>query len=1262
MDRCQHCQEQLLDFLYDLLDEPDQIALEAHLVGCAACQAALTRARRQQDILASVARLECDSLHFEIPTDEPVPEPAAPLEEPAVLPLPHRPARAPRRFWQPWVAAAATLLVIAGAGLYFHLDQAAARERVAQDQQRWQDTTAELAQVFQREQEVQQHRTNEIQDLDARERVDELRVQVTGPRVLAGKGTAPFRVDATDLAGRNVTAQVEARLQRRDGEAKEKESLALERDKAAGAFRVPDDARLDPAGDYQVVVYAERKGGVSVSVPVPVEAAARQFVTYLTTDRPLYQTGTDVVNFRSLTLDRRSLRPVADELLLQYHLGLPGGQEVLLTQGVDRLREAGGDGKVLRGPDNQPLRGIGAGSFPLEPTLPAGEYSLIVRELRGRIPETRTRFLVQKAGAARLESGWQWHRSEYSAGQEVLASAKLIRAGGEPVRGKLVTLTLVSEGRALTDAQMVMTDGEGRLQVQSRLPASWTGPATLVLSLQDGLSRDEIRAPLPVRLPGAVVDLYPEGGDLVAGLESRVYFQAKDRRGRPVALRGELFENDRPTGIFVQTVTVPELGANSGLGSFRFTPKVGARYAVHVDAPTETPRVPLPPVQSEGVVLTVAEPVCEAGQPLKIGVRSTSSRTLQATLTCRGQVLEVVRLGPGQNEATFTTRGARGVCRVTVHEEVTLLGHDRPALPLATALAGSIDGPLAAATTLLSGAWQKSELVPRAERLVFCRPVERLEIDLRVNRETYKPGEKARLEFAALDEHKSGVPAIAQIAIVDRNALVGAEEKTLRSLPAHAWLAGELHSPDLLERADALLLPVSASRQALDLVLATQGWRRFQPAVEEEADEERLVTVQGRHVPDYPGLARERDRVESLSGEQLGALGTRANQLSARLDEMKADGAASAALARLAWYQEHAPNLRRGLLLALAALLIVFLMVVLGQVLLAELRRTPCWLALSGGCAGLLIVALSVAQPVPLTVAFGEQPERVFAKVQEKLPAENQQQVNQGQDKGRDKQHLEHKQDGNGLWMERGFLDDLAKQNQWGHTGKESKMAAADGLLGGQGGEKRMYSDDVNRALGKSKAGPPRTTSGAFGARGGAGVATDEVNEAGKKDNLDRSPLVTKEGPPMNLALPGHPGAQAGMAQSQPDKKGESAAEQLRKELEAEGKLEKGTQAKNSNFKHLDPADQERVLREQFLRVRVAGNAAKKKQADMDSFDCTPTVFWHPVLVLPGGGTAIEFQLGANPTRYRIDVQAHSLDGRVGNVRKDLETTGSGSK
>src|SRR3954464_10635984 len=104
---CDACQAQMLESLYDLLEGDDREAFARHLEGCAACQAALLKARGQQHLLAAAARMEVPGVSFTPPAPAPAP--------PAAVP-PARPAPARSRSWLRLAAAAAVLLVLGGLG------------------------------------------------------------------------------------------------------------------------------------------------------------------------------------------------------------------------------------------------------------------------------------------------------------------------------------------------------------------------------------------------------------------------------------------------------------------------------------------------------------------------------------------------------------------------------------------------------------------------------------------------------------------------------------------------------------------------------------------------------------------------------------------------------------------------------------------------------------------------------------------------------------------------------------------------------------------------------------------------------------------------------------------------------------------------------------------------------------------------------------------------------------------------------------------
>jgi hypothetical protein len=65
------------------------------------------------------------------------------------------------------------------------------------------------------------------------------------------------------------------------------------------------------------------------------------------------------------------------------------------------------------------------------------------------------------------------------------------------------------------------------------------------------------------------------------------------------------------------------------------------------------------------------------------------------------------------------------------------------------------------------------------------------------------------------------------VAVVDANVLKRADEKTARGMPTHFLLTNEVKSPEELENADVFLSDHPKAALALDLLLGTQGWRRF---------------------------------------------------------------------------------------------------------------------------------------------------------------------------------------------------------------------------------------------------------------------------------------------------------------------------------------------------------------------------------------------------------------------------------------------------
>ena len=88
------------------------------------------------------------------------------------------------------------------------------------------------------------------------------------------------------------------------------------------------------------------------------------------------------VYFRSLTLERFSLKPADAILNLIYTVTDGNGAEVYRLPGTPHFVDD--KGQPLLGPDKEPHRGVGAGEYPIQAVRNGGEYTLTVSEANNR--------------------------------------------------------------------------------------------------------------------------------------------------------------------------------------------------------------------------------------------------------------------------------------------------------------------------------------------------------------------------------------------------------------------------------------------------------------------------------------------------------------------------------------------------------------------------------------------------------------------------------------------------------------------------------------------------------------------------------------------------------------------------------------------------------------------------------------------------------------------------------------------------------------
>ena len=157
------------------------------------------------------------------------------------------------------------------------------------------------------------------------------------------------------------------------------------------------------------------------------------------------------------------------------------------------------------------------------------------------------------------------------------------------------------------------------------------------------------------------------------------------------------------------------------------------------------------------------------------------------------------------------------------------LGDDRLAMQQVELTAGGTKeltfSPGAADGVLRATVWNAAGK-PLAERLVFRQPAHAVQVQIVSDAKQYVPGSPAKLTVKTSDETGKPISAVVGITVTDESVLemIDKREQAPR-LPVMVLLEGEVKE---LADAHVYLDPANdRAPTAVDLLLGTQGWRRF---------------------------------------------------------------------------------------------------------------------------------------------------------------------------------------------------------------------------------------------------------------------------------------------------------------------------------------------------------------------------------------------------------------------------------------------------
>lgn len=326
----------------------------------------------------------------------------------------------------------------------------------------------------------------------------------------------------------------------------------------------------------------------------------------------------------------------------------------------------------------------------------------------------------------------------------------------------------------------------GEYQMEGYTRSSFTTDSTIAIlprrimvvnrvAQMDSISAEAVKRDSLERLTAKHhFDLFPEGGNLIDGVNAVVAFKATYGNGMPEEVSGVLMEDDHEIATFKSL--------HDGMGAFSLTPHLNKDYKVQLE---DGRTYPLPTIQRTGLALHVTRNN-SSGITLLVSAPDTISRPFNILAKMRG----------------MPCCSAQGTVR----------GQQKVKLPMEKfTLQGIVE------ITLSEGDR------PVAERLVYVNPKQQLKITTHTDHQQYNRRDQGKVSFKVTD--LSGQPLKAELAVTifDKACLyLPGHENILSHCFLSEQIRGNIFNPTYYfdeRNADRL--------QALDLLLMTQGWRRY---------------------------------------------------------------------------------------------------------------------------------------------------------------------------------------------------------------------------------------------------------------------------------------------------------------------------------------------------------------------------------------------------------------------------------------------------
>jgi alpha-2-macroglobulin-like protein len=517
-------------------------------------------------------------------------------------------------------------------------------------------------------------------------------------------------------------------------------------------------------GSQAPVPQVERQ---STSDPAGVEL----YSTHVTTDKPIYRPG-EKLYVRGVMLRRDGHLPMTNtgRSIAPASFEIKGPKGDTVASGFSNISDS-----------------VAGFSWDIPAAQAGGEYTVRVSH-PSSIGTAERKFDIRAYRPPRLKSQIVFVREGYGPGDTVMANVHVERAEGGIPAGAKVAVTARVDGEETWKGATTI-DSSGNAETHFKLPAAIArGEGVIAMVIEDGGTVETATKTIPILLQTLDLAIYPEGGDLVAGLSNRVYVEGRTPARKPADMAGVIVNS---AGKQVATFRTE----HEGRGRFSFIPARGEAYSLRLTEPAGIKTAfRLPAVKDLGVVISSVSDVTPKEEDILLRVAATTDGVYGVALTQHGKEFSFKRISLKANQA----------------------------MDVAFTVPKSLDGVIVATV-------YDDRKTPKAERLLFRQPEHNLNLKISADRADYVPGDKVTLHITTTDEMGKPVGAVVGLTVTDSSVLemIDKREQAPR-LPVMVLLENEVK--DLADGHVYLDAANPKAPLATDLLLGTQGWRRFATA------------------------------------------------------------------------------------------------------------------------------------------------------------------------------------------------------------------------------------------------------------------------------------------------------------------------------------------------------------------------------------------------------------------------------------------------